>query len=74
MSGGSALGVPAEVAFGSDNDIVEKREDDDADFHFSGVQIDTAIVLVLLIIESHGVAFFDEGFMGSGQIPYCHFI
>jgi len=28
----------------------------DADEHFSGVQIDTAIVLVLLIVKSHGAA------------------
>ena len=31
---------------------------DDADEHFSGVQIDAAVVLVLLIVKSHGVASF----------------
>jgi len=53
--------VPADDAFDSDNDIVEKKENDDADVHFSGVQIDTAIVLVLLIVESHDVASFSWG-------------
>jgi len=31
---------------------------EDADIHFSGVQIDTAIVLVLLIVKSHSLASF----------------
>ena len=49
------------AAFDSDNDIVEEWEIDDADVHFSGVQVDTAIVLVLLIVKSHGVASFGWG-------------
>jgi hypothetical protein len=31
---------------------------DDADVHFSSVQIDTAVELVLLFVEPHGVASF----------------
>jgi hypothetical protein len=31
---------------------------DDADVHFPGMQIDAAIVLVLLIVESHSLASF----------------
>jgi hypothetical protein len=31
---------------------------DDTDIHFSSVQIDTAIVLVLLFVKSHGLASF----------------
>jgi len=34
---------------------------EDADVHFSGVQIDTAIVLVLLIVKSHDLASFGWG-------------
>jgi hypothetical protein len=34
---------------------------EDADIHFSGVQIDTAIVLVLLIVKSHSLASFGWG-------------
>jgi hypothetical protein len=31
---------------------------DNADVHVSGVQIDTAVELMLLFVESHGVASF----------------
>jgi hypothetical protein len=34
---------------------------DDADVHFSSVKIDTAIVLVLLIVEFHNLASFGWG-------------
>lgn len=34
---------------------------EDADVHFSGVQIDTTVVLVLLIVKSHGLASFGWG-------------
>jgi hypothetical protein len=36
----------------------------DTDVHFSGMQVDTAIVLMLLIVESHSIASFHR--MGCG--------
>jgi hypothetical protein len=43
---------------------------DDADVHFACVQIDAAVKLVLLFVESHGVASF--GCMGLDEEWYLH--
>jgi hypothetical protein len=77
MPEGNALGVPAEDAFDTDDDVFDEGKHQfekafrigfdiqvndhfaftiqDADIHFSGMQIDTAVILVLLIVEFHGV-------------------
>jgi hypothetical protein len=59
--------VPAEDTFDADNDIFDKgkhqfKVDDhfaltvqDADIHFPGMQIDTAVILVLPVVKFHGV-------------------
>ena len=36
----------------------------DADVHISGMKIDTAVVLVLLFVKSHGLASFGWGLWG----------
>lgn len=38
----------------------------DTDIHFSGVQVDTAIILVLLVVKSHSLASFHQIDYGLG--------
>jgi len=48
------LGIGFDIFMDPDLPLVA----DNADIHFSGMQIDTAIELVLLVIKSHGLASF----------------
>ncbi len=42
----------------------------DAHIHFSGMKIDAAVVMVLLVVKSHGVASFSWGLKDLGIIPF----